>query len=74
MNTLQTLVRKACELYKDDTLAPSIVTSWIENKSVWYVSVVRWRGPRNEMTRQVLFGMTEPDLEVCYTEALRRLS
>ena len=74
MNTLQTLVKKACELYKDDTLAPSVVTSWLESKALWYVSIVRWRGPRNEMTRQVLFGVTNTDLEAAYTEALRRLS
>lgn len=73
MQTLQQLVKQACELYKDDTLAPSVVTSWLGDKG-WYVSVVRWRGPRKEMTRQVLFGVTDPDLETCYTEALRRLS
>lgn len=74
MLTLQTLVKKACELYTGDTLAPSIVTSWLESKALWYVSVIRWRGPRNEMTRQVLFGVTDTDLEAAYTEALRRLS
>lgn len=71
MNTLQELVKRAVELYKDDTLAASIVTSWVKDK--WYVSVVRWRGPRNEMTRQVLFGITDADLEAAYKEVLRRL-
>lgn len=74
METLQKLVKHACELYGTDTLAPSIVTSWVTNKSVWYVSVVRWRGPRNELQRQVLFGVTDANLEACYTEALRRLT
>lgn len=71
METLKKLVQKAVELYKEDTLAASIVTSWV--KDGWYVSVVRWRGPRNEMTRQVLFGINNVDLEAAYTEALRRL-
>lgn len=72
--SLPLLVKKAVEMYKEDTLAASIVTSWIESKSEWYVSVVRWRGPRKEMTRQVLFGVTDADLEAAYAEALRRLS
>ena len=71
METLQQLVKKAVELYKDDTLAVSVVTSWV--REAWYVSVVRWRGPRNEMTRQVLFGISDTDLEAAYKEALRRL-
>lgn len=70
---LEPLVKKACSIFKEDTLAPSIVTSWLESKAVWYVSVVRWRGKRNEMTRQVLFGITDTDLEAAYKEALRRL-
>ena len=73
MNTLKELVKKAVELYKEDTLAASIVTSWLGDERGWYVSVVRWRGPRKEMTRQVLFGVTDADLEAAYTEALRRL-
>lgn len=73
METLQALVRRAVELYDKDTLAPSVVTSWLESKKLWYVSVVRWRGPRNEMTRQVLFGVTDENLEAAYAEALRRL-
>lgn len=72
--SLEPLIWKAVELYKEDTLAASIVTSWIESKSEWYVSVVRWRGPRKEMTRQVLFGVTNANLEAAYAEALRRLS
>lgn len=73
METLQELVKKACEMFKDDCLAPSIVTSWIESKSTWYVSIVRWRGTRKEMTRQVLFGVNDTDLEQAYKEAMRRL-
>jgi hypothetical protein len=71
--SLPTLIMKACELYGSDTLAPSIVTSWIEDKCEWYVSVVRWLGPRSEMTRKVLFGVTNLDLETAYAEALARL-
>lgn len=71
METLEKLVKKAVEMYKEDTLAASIITSWVKDK--WYVSVVRWRGPRNEMTRQVLFGVTNENLEAAYAEALRRL-
>ena len=74
MQTLETLVKKAVELYKEDTLAASIITSWLESKGEWYVSLVRWRGPRKEMTRQVVFGITNTDLEAAYTEALRRLA
>lgn len=70
--SLEPLVKRACELYKDDTLAPSIITSWV--KDGWYVSIVRWRGPRKELARQVLFGITNPDLEAAYAEALRRIS
>lgn len=73
METLKQLVKRAVELYKDDTLACSIVTSWLDAKGEWYVSVVRWRGPRNEMQRQVLFGVKHADLESAYAEALRRL-
>lgn len=72
--TIETLAKKAAELYKDDTLAPSIITAWLESKASYYVSVVRWRGPHNEMTRQVLFGVTDAVLETAYIEALRRLS
>lgn len=74
MKTLEELVLKAVGMFPEDTLAPSIVTSWIENKKQWYVSVVRWRGPRKEMTRQVMFGVCYDNLEDAYTEALRRLS
>lgn len=73
MNTLEKLVKTAVEKFKEDTLAASIVTSWLEAKSTWYVSVVRWRGPRKEMLRQVLFGVTNTDLEAAYAEVLRRL-
>lgn len=74
MNTLEILVKKAVEMFKEDTLACSIITSWIENKQQWYVSLVRWHGPRKEMTRQVVFGVSYDVLEDCYKEALRRLS
>lgn len=73
METLEKLVKRAVELFKDDTLAASIITSWIVSKNEWYVSIVRWRGPRKEMTRQVLFGVTNESLEAAYKEALRRL-
>lgn len=71
--SLEPLVKKACEMFKDDVLAPSTITSWLESKGTWYVSIVRWRGTRKEMTRQVLFGVNDPDLETAYKEALRRL-
>lgn len=74
MNTLEQLVKKAVETYKEDTLAASIVTSWLGDERGWYVSVVRWRGPRKELTRQVLFGVTNLNLEEAYKEALRRLA
>ncbi len=74
MSVLEQLVRKAVEMYKEDTLACSIVTSWIESKQQWYVSVVRWLGPRKEMTRKVVFGVSYDNLEDCYKEALSRLS
>lgn len=73
MIVLQNLVRRAVELYGSDVLAPSIVTSWLPDKLVWYVSVVRWRGSKNELTRQVLTKATGADLEEVYAEVLRRL-
>ena len=72
--SLPALVLKAVELYNTDVLAPSITTSWLKDKKVWYVSVIRWRGVRNELTRQVLFGVSDQDLEKAYAEALHRLS
>lgn len=72
--SLEPLVKKACELYAEDTLAPSIVTSWLSSRGVFYVSLVRWRGPRNEMTRQVVLSASDASLEACYAEALRKLS
>ena len=74
METLQQLTKKAVEMFKDDCLAASVITSWLESKAVWYVSIVRWRGTRKEMTRQVLFGVTDTNLEAAYKEALRRLA
>lgn len=74
MQKLEELIKKAVALFKEDTLAASIITSWIEAKQQWYVSVVRWRGPRKEMTRQVVFGVSGEDLEALYIEALRRLN
>jgi len=70
--SLEPIVRRIIELYGEDTLAPSVITSWVEDK--WYVSIARWRGPRNEMQRQVLFWVTDIKLESAYAEALRRLS
>lgn len=74
MKTLEELVKTAVEKFKEDTLACSIITSWIESKQQWYVSVVRWRGPRKEMARQVVFGVCYDSLEECYIEAVRRLA
>jgi hypothetical protein len=72
METLQALTKKACEMFASDVLAPSIVTSWVRDS--WYVSIVRWRGTRKEMTRQVLFSVTNDDLEAAFAETLRRLT
>lgn len=69
--SLPKLVMAAVNMYKDDTLMPSIVTSWVRDQ--WYVSLVRWRGPRKEMTRQVVFGISHDDLEAAYAEGLQRL-
>jgi hypothetical protein len=66
---LHDLIKALCEYYVSDLTAPSVITSWLSEKKLWYVALHRFNGPFAQ-GREILFNTVNPDFE----EAIKDVS
>ncbi len=69
METLIALTREVCTYYKDDKSYPSIVTSELVKKELYYVSIVRYHEHQGQ-GKEVILKSTGVSLAGCYKQLL----